>query len=205
MNHKNGLRTRPSIGLAYELIGLVVFIVLVAGGVVGAVLIHNSRAALRADIFESNLAAADLAAKFAANYLEGAETNVRLFAVRPSFLRAIFDRDVAAAEALMAQFLALDARFDNVAVYDADGIGWTSGLLDKWQYRGGSVADREWFQQTIATRQPHLGIPILSRGTGRPIITYAIPIFNDQDEIRAVFAGGIFGLPRFPMSSPVFA
>jgi PAS domain S-box-containing protein len=158
---------------------------------VGAALIENSRNTLRAQILEGNLAAADLAAQFAANYVEGVETNVRQFATRPLFRRAVFDGDVAAAEAHLAQFLQIDTRFDNVVVYDTKGIGWASGLMAAWQYRGGSVADREWFQQTVALRQPYLGIPVLSRGTGRPVITYAVPLMDDQGVMRAVLAGGI--------------
>jgi PAS domain S-box-containing protein len=184
-------RERLQWRLGPRLIGLVVMTALLAGGLVGVVLIQNSRSALRGHILESDLAAADLAARFAANYVEGAETNVRQFAIRPSFLRAVFDNDVEQAESLLAQFLQIDARFDNIAVYDATGIGWASGLLDKWQNRGGSVADREWFLQTVAIRKPYLGVPVLSRGTGRPIAVYAVPLFDDQGEMHAILVSDI--------------
>jgi hypothetical protein len=49
------------------------------------VLIENSRSALRGDILENNLATADLAATFAANYVEGAETNMSRIAAGPGF------------------------------------------------------------------------------------------------------------------------
>ena len=136
MRTPNAFPTRPRFGLALRLIGQIVVVALVAGGLV-ALLIENSRTAIREHILESNLAAADLAAQFVANYVEGAETNVRQFATRPLFLRAIFDNDVEQAEWHLAQFLQIDVRFDNIAVYDAQGIGWASGLMDKWQNRGG--------------------------------------------------------------------
>jgi PAS domain S-box-containing protein len=177
--------------LALRLIGLIIVVAVVAGGSVGAVLIENSRSATREYILESNLAAADLAARFAANYVEGAETNVRQFAARPLFIRAVLDHDVEQAEWHLAQFLEIEDRFDSVAVYDAKGIGWASGLMGQWQNRGGTVADREWFQQTVATRKPYLEIPVLSRGTGRAIAAYAVPIFDDKGEMRAVLGGGI--------------
>ena len=111
MRTPNTFPTRPRFGLALRLIGLIVLVALVAGGLVGAVLIENSRSAIREHILESNLAAADLAAQFAANYVEGAETNVRQFAARPLFLRAVFDNDVGQAEWHLAQFLQIDASF----------------------------------------------------------------------------------------------
>jgi hypothetical protein len=69
---------------------LVILVALVAGGLVGAVLIENSRSVVREHILDSNLATADLAAQFAVNYVEGAETNVRQFATRPSFRSAVW-------------------------------------------------------------------------------------------------------------------
>jgi methyl-accepting chemotaxis protein len=63
--------------------------------------------------------------------------------------------------------------------------------MSNWQNRGGTVADREWFQQTLATKKPYLGIPVISRETGHAIVTYAVPIFDDQGEIRAMLASDI--------------
>jgi len=191
METKQSIRERLPWRLGPRLIGLVVLIALVAGGLVGAVLIENGRSAMRDRCLENNLATADLAATFAANYVEGAETNLRQFAARTLFLRAVFDHDVEQAEMYLAQFLQIDARFDSVSVYDAKGIGWASGLMDKWQNRGGTVADREWFQQALATRKPYFGIPVLSRATGHAAGAYAVPIFDDQGELRAVLVGGI--------------
>ena len=191
METKQSIRERLQLRLGPRLIGLVMLTALVAGGLVGAVLIENGRSVVRKDILESNLATADLAAQFAANYVEGAETNVHLFAARPLFIRAVLENDLAEAEMHLAQFLQIDARFDSVSVYDAQGIGWASGLMDKWQNRGGTVADREWFQQTLATKKPYFGIPVTSRATGHAIGVYAVPIFDDQGELRAVLGGGI--------------
>ena len=191
METKRSIRERLQLGLGSRVIGLVMLTALVAGGLVGLVLIQNSRTVLRQHILNSNLATADLAAQFATNYVEGAETNVRQLAIRPSLLRAIFDNDMEQAELHLAQFLQIDARFDSISVYDAEGIGWASGLMDKWLNRGGSVADREWFQQTLATKEPYFGIPVLSRGTGHAVGVYAVPIFDDKGEIRAVLTGGI--------------
>ncbi|MCI0475494.1 MAG: HAMP domain-containing protein, partial [Anaerolineales bacterium] len=185
------IRERLWLGLAPQVIGLAILIALVAGGLVGVMLIQNSHNVMREEILQKNLATADLVARFAANYIEGAETNLRQFAARRLFTRAVLENDLAEAEMQLAQFLEIDDRFDSISVYDTKGIGWASGLKDQWQNRGGTVADREWFQQTIATRKPYLGIPVISRGTGNPASGYAVPIFNDKGELRAVLVGSI--------------
>jgi HAMP domain-containing protein len=191
MDNKQTIHKRLLSGLQTRLIGLVVLTALVAGGLVSVAAIMDSRNTMREQIITNNLAAADLAARFSANYIEGAETNLRLFGMRPLFLRAVLENDLSQAEMHLAQFMENDKRFDSAAVYTANGIGWAGGLKGKWKNRGGTVADREWFQQTLAIRKPYLGIPILSRGTGHPIVTYAIPIFNDKGNIHAVLVGGI--------------
>jgi|GEM_PF-1284793 len=184
------IHARLRLGLASQVIGLVIFTALVAGGLVGVMLIQNSYTITREGILQKNLATADLVARFAAHYIEGVETNLRQFAARPLFIRAVRENDLEA-ELHLAQFLEIDERFESISVYDATGIGWASGLKDQWQNRGGTVADREWFQQIIATRKPYLGIPVISRATGNPVSGYAVLLFDDKGEIHAVLGGGI--------------
>ncbi|RPJ03885.1 MAG: hypothetical protein EHM28_14445, partial [Spirochaetaceae bacterium] len=145
---------------------------LVTGGLVGLTLILSSRGVLREHIIGSDLSAANLAASFAANYVEGAEMSVSVFVTRRLFINAVLEKNVLEAETLLAQFLQINKVFDSVSVYDAKGIGWASGLQDKWQNRGGTVFDREWFQETLALKKPYFGIPILSRATGNAIAVY---------------------------------
>jgi signal transduction histidine kinase len=185
------MRERLRLGLAPRLIGLVVLTALFTGGLVGLALIESSRGALREQILLSDLAAADLAAKFAANYIEGAETNLHQFAARKSFIRAVFEKNLAEAEMHLVQILEINKLFDSASVYDAKGIGWASGLKGKWQNRGGTVADREWFQETLALKKPYFGIPILSRATGNAVAVYTVPLFDDKGDIHAVLSAGI--------------
>jgi hypothetical protein len=56
---------------------------------------------------------------------------------------------------------------------------------------GQSFADREWFQQVVATGQPYLGMAVLSRTTGKPIMPYNIPIFDDRQQLQGIFTAGI--------------
>ena len=135
MDNKQTIRERLLRGLQTRLIGMVVLIALVAGGLVSVTAILNSRKVMREQIITSNLAAADMAAKLSANYIEGAETNLRLFGMRPLFIRAVIDKDLTQAEMHLAQFMENDKRFDSAAIYTANGIGWASGLKGKWRNR----------------------------------------------------------------------
>jgi PAS domain S-box-containing protein len=191
MKTRRSVRQRLWAGLGPRVVGLSMLAVLVTGGLIGTLVIDSSRSTLRADILGRNLGAADLAGNLATSFVEGAEASLNQLALRQLFISAVLDQDLAQAEWHMEQVMQTDQRFDNIAVYTADGIGWASGLKSEWQNRGGSVTDREWFRQTIASRAPYLGIPILSRGTGRPIISYTIPMFDDKRELRAVLVGGI--------------
>jgi signal transduction histidine kinase len=191
MKTRRSVRQRLWVGLGPRVVGLSMMAVLVTGGLIGTLVIDSSRSTLRADILARNLGTADLAGNLAASFVEGAEAGLRQLALRPLFISAVLDQDMEQAEWHMEQVMQTDSRFDNIAVYTADGIGWASGLRSEWKNRGGSVTDREWFQQTLATRAPYLGIPVLSRGTGRPVISYTIPMFDDKKQLRALLVGGI--------------
>jgi signal transduction histidine kinase len=191
MKTRRSVRQRLWAGLGPRVAGLSMLAVLVTGGLIGTLVIESSRSTLRADILARNLGTADLAGNLATSFVEGAEASLRQLALRPLFISAVLDQDLEQAEWHMEQVMQTDSRFDNIAVYTVEGIGWASGLKTEWQNRGGSVTDREWFQQTLATRAPYLGIPVLSRGTGRPVISYTIPMFDDKKELRALLVGGI--------------
>jgi PAS domain S-box-containing protein len=191
MRIRRSVRERLWVGLGPRVIGLTMLAVLVTGGLIGTLVIESSRSTLRADILGRNVGTADITASLATSFVEGAETSLHQLALRPLFVRAVLDQDMEQAEWHMEQVMQTDTRFDNIAVYTADGIGWASGLKSEWLNRGGSVTDREWFQQTLATRAPYLGIPILSRGTGRPIVSYTIPMFDDKKQLYAILVGGI--------------
>jgi signal transduction histidine kinase len=191
MRTRRSVRKRLWLGLGPRVVGLSMLAVLVTGGLIGTLVIESSRSTLRADILARNLGTADLAGNLATSFVEGAEASLRQLALRPLFISAVLDQDLEQAEWHMEQVMQTDSRFDNIAVYTVEGIGWASGLKTEWQNRGGSVTDREWFQQTLATRAPYLGIPVLSRGTGRPVISYTIPMFDDKKELRALLVGGI--------------
>ncbi|MBN2352175.1 MAG: HAMP domain-containing protein [Spirochaetales bacterium] len=179
------------LGLAPRLIGMAVLIALLTGALVGVTLIQTSRGVLRKHILESNAAAADLTVEYTEQFFTDAKTSLLHLASWSSFTKAITGNDLRLTENTIKEFMDIKKVFDSVSIYDDHGIGWASGLGDAWQNRGGTVADREWFQQTMALKAAYLGTPLLSRGTNQPIITYSLPIFDGKGKIHAVLASGL--------------
>lgn len=52
-----------------------------------------------------------------------------------------------------------------------------------------SFVDRDWFQETVATRQPVVSKPLITRATGEPALVIAIPIYDERGELNVVLAG----------------
>ena len=186
-----GERKRYGLGLIPRFAGLTVFIAVLAGSVTGTLLIANMRGVLKAHILDTSESSVRLASAFAAEYMNNAQSSLLHLSSRNTFKNAVFTGNRAAAEDIMAEYMEITNNFDNVAVYTAGGVGWASGIRDRWQNQGGSVVDRDWFQKAMSLRRPYLGPPILSRGTGRAIISYAIPLRDPQGGIRAILVGGI--------------
>lgn len=176
--------------LALQLIGLVVLAALLSGALIGAVLMQRSRSILREQITSHNLAAADLVADSAARFVRTAQNNARELAGRATIIRAVTEGRPERIEPELIHFLQFNDRNDSASIYDAQGIGRASGIIN-WQNRGGSVADRDYFQQVIATGKPYLGRPVISRGTGYPTVPYAVPIIDKEGKVHGVLATGI--------------
>ena len=138
----HAVRERLWLGLGPQVIVLVMLAVLVTGGLIGSLVIKSSRSTVREDILGRNLGTADLAGNLVMNYVEGSEASLRQLALRPLFVSAVQDQDVEQAEWHMEQVMQIDPRFDNIAVYTADGVGWASGLKSKWLNRGGGDRPR---------------------------------------------------------------
>jgi PAS domain S-box-containing protein len=176
--------------LGLRLIALIVLVVFFVGGLVGIVVIERSRSALRQEILDNNLDIVDLGAQFASSYLEAAQMSLHELARRPSIVRAVVDNVPERVEPEMRQFLQFNKNLDSASIYDSKGIGRASGLAN-WLNRGGSVADRDWFQHVMATGKPYLGVSVASRGTGHPIMPYGVPILDEKGAVRGALVGGI--------------
>jgi PAS domain S-box-containing protein len=178
------------LGLAAQLVVLIVLATLCVGSVVGLAAIVTSRATLRQEILDRALAHTDLAAQYAADYIGAVQANVRLFATRPDIVRAALTNTPALAQGDLLLFPQIQTTLDSASLYDADGIMRVSSVVNAPSI-GASFTDREWYQQVMATRRPYLGIPVQSRATGHAILPYVVPILDDQGNVRGILAAGI--------------
>jgi hypothetical protein len=179
------------LGLGLRLTALVVISTLLVGGLVAATSIDRARAALRQEILAANLSTADLAATFAARYVEQAQASARELAGRSTIRQALLDGTEAQLGPGLTRFMeALPVFEPGVTLFDASGSQRVTGVRES-QAPDASAADRDWFQQAVATRRPYLGQPVLARSTGRPSAPYAVPGFDEQDELRGVLGVGI--------------
>ncbi|HLH21681.1 MAG TPA: diguanylate cyclase [Chloroflexota bacterium] len=187
-----GRTTAPGVvwGLRARLIAVVVLAALLAGGLVSTLAVGASRAGLQAEIRGSTLAEAEAIAQLAYRYMDAAESALRDLAASPSLEAAVLAGAPEQAAPQLEAFLRRHPAFDNVVIYDAQGVGRVGGNPD-WQRAGESNADRDWFQQVTATGEPYLGIPLLTRGTRQQIVTYAVPIRDAGGSVRGVLVGGV--------------
>ena len=178
------------IGLAVQVIALVVVAVIAAGGVIGAVLLSQSQNTLREQITANNLAAAELAAEFASRYLEGIQLTIRLFARSPLIEQSVAHNQFGRAMPEIQDFLRLNPWVNGCSLVDNQGIVRATGTMAAASV-GTSVREREWFQAVIATGEAYLGVPTMTRTTNRPVAPYGAPIRNPAGELRALLLCGI--------------
>jgi PAS domain S-box-containing protein len=183
-------RMRFHFGLAPRLIILVVLATFIVGAAVGALVLIKSRDALRGHIFDSTLETADLAVQFAAQYVDSAQTAARELVTRPAIIHAVMTGSFDQVGPRLVGFLQRNRCFDSVSILDPRGIIRVSGVVQSLNI-GTSSADREWFQQVKATGKPYLGIPVLSRATGRPVVPFGVPIFDDREKLCGILVAGI--------------
>jgi len=190
---EGGLTTivaRIQFSLVPQVIALVVSAALLAGGLVSIVMARQSQTALREEIIATNLAAADLTAEFAWRYVQGAERSVEYFSRSQHVLEAVLSGDFKRATSDLQEFLKANTSLTICSLFDSMGHLSASGSVHP-SFVGGFAGDREWFQQAVASRNPYLGLPIFSRGSKQPVLPYAVPIFNRNQELRGVLLGAI--------------
>lgn len=171
-----------------RIVGLVALLVLATGAVISAILIESSRSVLRDEILAKALTTTDVAAELVDRTIRSAQHGVRAFAARPGVVRAILaDHPEAMTEDLI-EFQRGNPIFDSLGFVDARGIQRASSAMNR---PAGTAVDREWFQVAMASGQPYLGLPVVSRPTGRPVVPYAVPIVDAHGQVRAVLTAGI--------------
>ncbi len=171
-------------------VALVLGMVLISGMVGSFTLIQMSRDSIRQQALHTNLAQAKLACEFSFSYIETVEAHMRVFANRPDVRQAVINDTPEQLQQTLAEFVQIQSKLDSAGIYDINGIE-RSFYDAESDTTGESFADREWFQQVIAIKQPYLGIPVISHATSNPILPYTVPIFNEQGQIKGFLTCGI--------------
>jgi signal transduction histidine kinase/HAMP domain-containing protein len=179
---------RYNIGVRF--FSFVVLVALLSGGVVGFVMIRNSRDYLRQQALRNNFSQAELAASFASNYIKVIEAHVQVFATRPDVVQAVLNGTVPLLQPTLAEFMQVQTPLNGVGIYDTNGVQLTSSLSGSITV-GQSFADRDWFPGVMASGQPFLGTPTLAKANNMPVETFAVPILDTQGKILAILTGGI--------------
>ncbi|MDO8473118.1 MAG: cache domain-containing protein, partial [Dehalococcoidia bacterium] len=176
--------------LRFQFVSLIVLATFLAGGVVGLVLTRVSRDSIRQEVLHANLEQAGLAAELASTYMTAIQAHARVFALRPDVREAVSNNRTAQAQIAVTQFVEIQDVLNGVGICDADGIQLLNSDLNSTTV-GQSFADRDWFQQAVATKQPYLDVPSLPKSNGKAVSVYAVPILDEQGQIRAVLTCGI--------------
>jgi PAS domain S-box-containing protein len=193
-NVKGKLQTIGKTVLRYNIgvrfFSFVILVALLSGGVVGLVMVRNSRDYLRQQALQNNLNQANLAASYASNYIAAIEAHVKVFATRPDVVQAVLNGQASQLQATLAEFVQIQTPLNGVGIYDTNGIQLVFSLAGS-NTVGQSFADRDWFQGAMASGQPYLGAPISAKANNIPVETLAVPILDGQGKIRAILTGGI--------------
>ena len=176
-------RRRFSPGFAPRVIALVALTALLSGGVVGLLGVRSSRSALEEQILRDSQSEAGLAASFMERYVLAAERTLANLAAHAKVQAAVRGEGLIDIERDVAGFPS--TQLSNVAVFDRRGDSRLGTIAIP------NIADREWFQTVLNTGQFYVGLPVIGRGSGQPVVPVAVPVRSDAGELIGVAAGSI--------------
>ena len=177
------------LGLGSKFTAVVVATVLVTGILVSGAMLYKGHYRLRDQIIGNNEANVTLAAEFARNYVRRVQESFEFLTKSPIINYAASSGDYGEVTSALREFIRVHVEANSATFYDAAGVNRSSGIDPKSfsNRRGG----REWFKQVMATGKPFLGDAGVSPATGRPVVTYAVPVFGRQARVRGVILGEI--------------
>lgn len=110
-------------------------------------------------------------------------SGLKQLATSISFLAAVQAHNVSSSEHLLSVLAAANSNVSNILIADAGGSVWASALP---LTSGTSVADRRFFEKTLATGMFSFGEYTISRIGGAPVFGFAYPVKNSAGRISAV-------------------
>jgi diguanylate cyclase (GGDEF)-like protein len=169
--------------LAFQLVASFLATALLAGAAVGTLSALQARSALREQVLSANLAAVDLAATHAAIYVAGVQASARFLATSPTLQAAIEQGNFASLAAELEHWQTFNPHAETVTFFDVDLVSRASGIEGKSLVGQKYLPATTWRDTMRATGQATLGPPVVSKATGRPVVQYAIPIYDQHGVI----------------------
>jgi diguanylate cyclase (GGDEF)-like protein len=179
------------VSLAARLVGLIVFVSLLAGSLVGIAALQQTRSALRNEILQRSLAAADLAAALTTEYFAQTQADARELAGRAGVQQAVASGDFANLNAMLERWLTEHPRAATVYVTDLNGVARATGRADTNLLGVSVAADKDWLMYVYRTHSPVMGEPGLGVATGAPRVPFAVPLKDEQGNLRDVLVVSI--------------
>lgn len=106
-------------------------------------------------------------------WIEENTNQIKLIASAPEIINGVKNRDSSAIISRLKEYVKINPAWEILFWTDASGNYETT--LDA----KGNVGDREYFRQAMSTGQPAVSNGIISKSTGRPIFTIAVPVIID--------------------------
>jgi diguanylate cyclase (GGDEF)-like protein len=174
------MRLSTKTSLLIVSLGMVLFVPL------SSVMVHFQERALRAGAYEAVDSVARNSALLVSQFAENCQLNVKLLAAAIP----VGTLEAKRLGSLNAQIESVfdTEKFENeISILDGHG----RILLDYPAHPGfigGSLADRDYFRRTLATRRGATSLPYVSGWTGRPVVTFTAPVMDQRGTILAVVA-----------------
>jgi diguanylate cyclase (GGDEF)-like protein/PAS domain S-box-containing protein len=170
--------------LPARLVGLIILVGLLAGSLVGIAALDQTRSALRNEILQRSLAAADLAAALTGEYFAQTEADARELAARPGVQHALEEGNYDQLTVDLERWLPEHSHAQGVAAFDFNGNSVANGAptSTKTTVR----ADTDWLIYVSRTNQPVLGTPGRGLVSKTPRIPYGIPLDDTHGQLHKV-------------------
>ncbi len=160
-----------------------------AGALIGAAVLADSRSTLRSQILTSSLAASDLAADLTFHYFNDEELRLNEVAKRDNIVAALQNNDPELIGNDLAKLQAGDNRLANIAVVDLQGNQLRNATNQNAGVRVQSLDSA--FPDLLATGQPQLGLPRISVIANEPVVGYWTPVLATGGKVLGAVWGGI--------------
>ncbi|MDR3669499.1 MAG: diguanylate cyclase [Holophaga sp.] len=150
------------------------------------IMVHFQERALRASAYGALDDVARNSALLVAQFAENAQLNVKLLAAAIP-VQALPEKRLVSLKAQISNVFDVEEFENEIAILDGKG----TVLLGYPEHPGAigrSVADQDFFRETLATRRCATSLPHFSAGTGRPVVTFAAPVMDASGTILAVVA-----------------